>query len=109
MKNLAIVPAIFLLSGCQGDKSNTELKYTLSFHDSICFSTDKNDVLDYYRIEIYKGGSYRMFAQKEDVALSYPDTCIRPKLKKGYRYKLTYGLNGKNYYDSLFLNNDWKY
>ncbi|MGU3521909.1 putative T6SS immunity periplasmic lipoprotein [Enterobacteriaceae bacterium C23F] len=109
MKNVAIIPVIFLLSACQGDKSNDELRYTLSFRDSICFSTDKNDVLDYYRIEIYKGGTYRIFAHKEDVALSYPDTCIRPKLIKGYRYKLTYGINGKNYYDSLFLNNDWKY
>ncbi len=82
MKRLAILPFILLLTGCPGDKINTRHRDIFTYGGVICFSVDKKDVLNYYRIESYQGGSYIRISYKDDLNLSYPDTCIKPELKK---------------------------
>lgn len=106
MRTLVIPPLIILLSGCPGDKINTEHRDVFTYGGAICFSVDKKDILEYYRIESFQGGSYKILSYKDDLNLSYPDTCIKPESKRGYHYSLAYGLNGEHYSDSFILDND---
>nr|WP_258041654.1 hypothetical protein [Citrobacter amalonaticus] len=73
----------------------------------ICFSVDKSDVLNYYSIDSSKGG-YTAIDSKDNLHLSYPDTCIKLKLENGYKYNIHYGLNGKKYSDYFFIDKEGK-
>lgn len=107
MKRLTILPLVLLLTGCPGVENRAPVPRSVFINgDIICFSVDKQDVLNYYRIESYQRGSYQMISYKENINSSYPDTCIKPELNRGYRYHLTYDLNGERYDDSFFLDND---
>ncbi len=109
MRTLFILPLIILLSGCPGDKINTKHRDIFTYGGVICFSVDKKDVLEYYRIESFQGGSYKILSFRDDLNLSYPETCIKPDLKRDHHYSLTYGLNGIHYSDSFILDNDGNY
>lgn len=106
MKKLTIIPLTFILSGCPGDRNISQHRYIFMHDDIICFSINKNDVLNYYRIESSEGGSYHTILSKDQLNLSYPDTCIKPKLRNGYKYHISYDLNNKHYSDSFFIDND---
>ncbi|MEW5559491.1 putative T6SS immunity periplasmic lipoprotein [Enterobacter asburiae] len=107
MKRLAILPFILLLTGCPGMENRAPTPRSVFINgDIICFSVDKKDVLNYYRIESNQGGPYKTTSYKDDLNLSYPDSCIKPELNRGYSYHLTYDLNGEHYSDSFFLDND---
>jgi hypothetical protein len=108
MKKLAILPLVFLLAGCPGDRNISQQRYTYRNGEIICFSVDKKDTLTFYRIESNQGGAFHTILSKSNLKLSYPDTCIKPKLNYGYKYYISYGLNDKYYVDSFFINNDGK-
>lgn len=110
MKRLTILPLVLLLTGCPGAPYRASIpRDVFKSGDIICFSVDKKDVLNYYRIESNQGGPYKTISYKNDLNLSYPDTCIKPELNRGYSYHLTYELNGEHYSDSFFLDNDGNY
>ena len=110
MKRLIMLPLILILTGCPSMANRAPIPRSVFLNgDIICFSVDKKDALNYYRIESYQGGSYKRISYKDDLNLSYPDTCIKPELKRGYGYHLAYGLNGEHYDDSFILDNDGNY
>jgi hypothetical protein len=107
MKKITLLPIIFLLSGCPGGgKPPPEYRSVYINNDIICFSVDKHDSLKFYRIDSTSGISYKVIEVKEGINLSYPNTCIKPKLEKGYRYNITYNMNGKYYTDYFFIDNN---
>lgn len=107
MKKLTIIPLILLLSGCPGGgKPLPEHRSVFMQGDNICFSVNKSDVLNYYTISYEPERKYTIIEAKERVNSSYPGTCIKIKLTNGYRYNITYGLNGKYYSDYFFIDKD---
>lgn len=106
MKRLVMIPLIFLLSGCPGGMPAPEARYTYISNESLCFSVDKKDVLNYYLIESEQEKGYSTIKYGENLNLSYPDDCINIKWKYGYSYAVSYGLNGKNYIHEFFINNN---
>ncbi|HFZ8994123.1 TPA: putative T6SS immunity periplasmic lipoprotein [Citrobacter freundii] len=106
MRLLLLIPLILLLSGCPGGGKPIPQFRSVYMNDGvICFSVDKQDIVSFYRIDSTSGTEYRVIDAKEGVHLSYPNTCIKPKLEKGYKYNITYNLNGKYYTDYFFLDN----
>ncbi|WP_407439105.1 putative T6SS immunity periplasmic lipoprotein [Lelliottia sp.] len=106
MKKLVMIPLIFLLSGCPGGMPAPENRYTYISNERLCFSVDKKDVLNYYRIESDQEKGYTTIKHDTNLKLSYPDDCINIKWKYGYSYAVSYGLNGKNYIHEFFINNN---
>lgn len=108
MKTLAVIPLCLLLAGCPGGPKAPAARYVFYFNNALCFSVDKKDVLEYYRIEVNKGGKYEKVADsgKYKLNASYPGSCIKYKINPGYRYVISYGLNGKNYKDDVFIDNN---
>lgn len=106
MKKLLIIPFIFALLGCPGDNLLSIHRSVFMHGNVICFSLNKNDVLNYYTIDTVQGGEYKIVTYKEKIHLSYPDTCINVKLTNGYKYDIYYGLNGEKYSDHFFIDND---
>lgn len=103
MKILAILPFVFLISGCPGGNPAPQPQSTIINGEHLCFSTDEKDVLNYYRIESNEGGKYDTVRYGEGLNVSYPDDCINFKWKSGYSYAVSYGLNGKNYVHEFFI------
>ncbi|WP_313104523.1 putative T6SS immunity periplasmic lipoprotein [Pseudescherichia vulneris] len=99
MRILAAFTLCFLLTGCPGGPRAPEPRNTFISGDTLCFSIDRKDVLDYYRIESNESGHYDVVANsgKERLNVSYPQDCIKFSFKTGYDYAISYGLNGKNY------------
>lgn len=107
MKKLLFTPLVFLLSGCPGGgKPPPQVRGVFMHNDVICFSVNKSDVLDYYNIYYWHNANDTSVKASDNIHLSYPDTCITVKLKHGYGYNIDYGLNGKYYSDSFFIDND---
>ncbi|MEE9682873.1 putative T6SS immunity periplasmic lipoprotein [Lelliottia amnigena] len=106
MKRLVIIPLILLLSGCPGGRPAPENRYTYISNERLCFSVDKKDVLNYYRIESDQEKGYTTIKHDTNLKLSYPDDCINIKWKYGYSYAVSYGLNGENYVHEFFINNN---
>ncbi len=108
MKKLATLPLIFLISGCPGGNPAPHPRPTFINGDHLCFSTDKKDVLNYYRIESNDSSKYSVVKYDENLNLSYPDGCINLKWKIGYSYAVSYGLNGSNYIHEFFIDSNGK-
>lgn len=108
MKKLSLIPIVFLLSGCPGGNPAAEYRQVFMQGDVICFSVNKKDVLDYYRVDSTQAEGYIIIKAEERVSLTYPDTCIKVKLKRGYKYNIAYGLNGKKYSAYFFIDNNGK-
>lgn len=107
MKKLLSLPLVFLLSGCPGGGvPASEQRSVLRQGDSICFTVNKNDVLERYSIYYWPDRKYTVIKTDDRISLTYPDTCFKVKLKNGYEYNISYGLNGKNYSDSFFIDKD---
>ncbi|QBJ33782.1 membrane lipoprotein lipid attachment site-containing protein [Hafnia alvei] len=105
-KMLLILPLTFILTGCPGGKPAPHARYTYISDEILCFSIDKNDVLNYYRIESSQVKGYTVVKNAEGLNLSYPNDCINVKWKYGYSYAVSYGLNGRNYIHQFFIDNN---
>ncbi|MRS91094.1 hypothetical protein GJV04_13805 [Enterobacteriaceae bacterium RIT714] len=109
MKKLAILPVIYLLSGCPGGGNPVpHPRATFINGNHLCFSTNKDDVLSYYRIESNEREKFNTVGYDDNLNLSYPDDCINFKWKKGYSYAISYGLNGKNYVHEFVIDSNGK-
>lgn len=108
MKILAIITVCFFLTGCPGGPRAWETRSTFIYNDTLCFSVDKKDVLNFYWIEVNKGKGYEEIANsgKYKLNTSYPNSCIKFKFNPDYRYVISYGLNGKDYEDDVFIDNN---
>lgn len=106
IKILLILPLLFILAGCPGGKPGPHAKYTYINDEKLCFSVDKKDILNYYRIESNQDKGYAIVKSDYELHLSYPDDCIDVKWKYGYSYAVSYGLNGKNYIHQFFIDNN---
>lgn len=107
MKQLLILPVIFLLSGCPGGGVPVaEHRSVFREGDTICFTVNKTDVLDRYSIYYWPDKKYTVIKADDRVSLSYPDTCFKINLHNGYQYNIAYSLNGKSYSDSFFIDKD---
>lgn len=108
MKKTIIIPLAFILSGCPGGVPAPQPRVTYINGDYICFSIDKKDILNYYRIESSQDKGYSIVKYNDKLFLSYPNDCINFKWKYGYSYSISYGLNGKNYVHNFFIDNNGK-
>lgn len=106
MKRLSFLPLLLLLVGCLGGNPAAEHRSVFMQRNVICFSVNKSDVLNYYRISSVQDGKYHIITADEQLNLTYPDTCFKVKLTKGYKYNVAYGLNGIKYSDYFFIDND---
>ena len=110
MKRLAILSVIFLLSGCPGGNPAPHPRATVINGEHLCFSVDKNDVLNYYTVDTSEGGKIRTVVSSgyNKLNYSYPDNCIDVKWKNNHTYVINYGLNDKKYVHEFFIDNTGK-
>lgn len=106
MKKIIITALTVLLTGCPGGKPAPVQRSVFIHADTVCFSVNKADILNHYNVYYSPKGMYTVIAAKDNIQLSYPNTCIKIKLENGYQYNIYYGLNGKQYTDAFFLDKD---
>ncbi|MFX0614039.1 putative T6SS immunity periplasmic lipoprotein [Escherichia coli] len=107
MKRLLIIPLIIPLSGCPGGGvPASEQRSVFRQGDTICFTTNKTDVLNRYNIYYWPEKKYTVIKADDKISLSYPNTCFKIKLQNGYQYNIAYSLNGKSYSDLFFIDKD---
>ncbi|WP_336209755.1 putative T6SS immunity periplasmic lipoprotein [Enterobacter sp. P82] len=107
MKKLLIFPIAFLLSGCPGGGVPiAEHRSVFIQGDTICFTVNKTDVLERYSIYYWPKKKYTVIKSDNNISLSYPNTCFNVNLKNGYKYNISYSLNGKSYSYQFFIDND---
>lgn len=110
MKMLTILILVLLLTGCPGMGNRASIQRGVFTHrDVVCFSVNKKDVLDFYVIYYWPKKKYTVVKADSSFGLSYPNTCFTVKFKHGYQYMFRYGLNGKSYSHSIFVDNDGNY
>ncbi|WP_338070525.1 putative T6SS immunity periplasmic lipoprotein [Enterobacter oligotrophicus] len=99
-----------LITGCPGDNRAPKTRFTFINGNHICFSIDKNDVLNFYtiysskahKISVVTGSGYKK------LNIAYPNTCLNVKWEKGLTYIIHYGLNDKKYVHQFDINNNGK-
>lgn len=104
--------SIILLSACQSDADRLVFDQwrPLSVDNQrICYSLNKDDVLNYYDLTSSEGGAIHSLLNSgyEPLSLSYPHSCIDIKLKTGFVYVTLYILNGVKYRYDFFIDNSW--
>lgn len=107
-KALSLFPLCIVLAGCPGGYPAPHTRATFINGDYLCFSVNKEDILDYYTIYSSEGMDINIVTSSEGINMnvSYPDTCIDIKWKYGYSYAVSYGLNGKKYAHEFFIDNN---
>ena len=110
MKRLIILPVIFLLCGCPGGNSAPHPRATVINGEHLCFSADKNDVLNYYTVDTSEDGKIQTVVSSGYNKLNsyYPDNCIDVKWQNNHTYVINYGLNDKKYVHEFFIDNTGK-
>lgn len=107
MKTLLIFPFTLILTGCPGGGKPATIQRSVFMQGhTICFSINKNDILERYSIYYWPNKKYTILKATDKISSSYPDTCVNVKLPKGYKYDIAYSLNGISYSDSFFIDND---
>ncbi|WP_139156319.1 putative T6SS immunity periplasmic lipoprotein [Leclercia sp. LSNIH1] len=107
MKRLLTLPFIVILTGCPGGGKPASIHRSVYMqNNTICFTINKSDILKRYSIYYWPNKKYTVIEAKDNISLSYPDTCVNVKLPKGYNYNIAYNLNGVSYSDSFFIDND---
>ncbi|EJP4075168.1 putative T6SS immunity periplasmic lipoprotein [Atlantibacter sp.] len=105
-----IVPLSFLLAGCPGGNPAPHPRATFINGDHLCFSVDKEDVLNYYTVDTNEGGKIQTVVSSgiNKLNSSYPDNCIDVKWKNNHTYVINYGLNSKKYVHEFFIDSNGK-
>lgn len=108
MKKIALIPLIFLLSGCPGGNPAPHSRATFINGEHLCFSTDKNDVLNYYTVDTSENGKIQTVVSSgyDKLNSSYPANCIDVKWQNNHNYVINYGLNDKKYVHEFFIDGD---
>ncbi|TDN60451.1 putative T6SS immunity periplasmic lipoprotein [Scandinavium goeteborgense] len=108
MKILVYIPLVIMLVGCPGGPRAPETKPTLINGDSLCFSINNKDELNYYNITTTNNDDIIFLDSSGNVKLHlfYPDSCINIQWKYGHSYVISYGLNGKNFVHEFFIDNN---
>ena len=107
MKKLFTLSFILVLTGCPGGGKPASVHRSVFMQgNTICFTINKNDILERYSIYYWPDKKYTVLKAKDNISLSYPETCANVKLPKGYNYNIAYSLNGISYSDSFFIDND---
>lgn len=109
MKKLLILPLIFLLTGCPGKgKEGAQYGERKAIHidgNRVCFTLDKNDVLESYSLAP-NSNVFNELLRSYSSHLYYPDTCFTVNLEKAVVYGVDFKLNQKNYYYTFIIDND---
>ncbi len=107
-KTILILLLCSLLTGCPGGKRAPKTRSTFINGNYLCFSINKNDVLNYYVIYSSESLKSPIIKASDNINLnvSYPNTCIEIKWKYGYSYTVSYGLNNKDYHHEFFIDNN---
>lgn len=110
MKRSILLPLIFLLAGCPGGNPAPHPRATLVNGEHLCFSTNREDVLNYYTVDTSENGEIRtvMSSASNRIASSYPNNCIDVKWQSNHTYAINYGLNGKKYVHEFFIDSNGK-
>lgn len=110
MKRLALLPVIFLLSGCPGGNPAPHPRATFINGEHLCFSVDNKDILNYYTVDASEGGKIQTVVSSggNKSNSSYPDNCIDVKWQNNHTYVINYGLNDKKYVHEFFIDNAGK-
>ena len=105
MKRLAILPLLFLLSGCPGGNPAPHARTTFINGEHLCFSADNKDVLNYYTVDTSENGKIETVVSSgyNKLNSSYPANCIDVKWKNNHTYVVNYGLNDKKYVHEFFI------
>ena len=107
MKRLRLLPLILILTGCPCVGKPASIQRSVFMQvNIICFTINKNDILERYSIYYWPNKKYTVLKASDKISSSYPDTCVNVKLPKGYNYNIAYSLNGISYSDSFFIDND---
>jgi len=104
---LNLLPCFALLTGCGAGDRIAPWRPVLVYKEKICFSVDKNDVLNRYNVSFTQGGTYKEFASTQRLSLSYPASCVKIALSPGYTYGVSYTLNNINYRYVFFIDHEW--
>ncbi|HED4146207.1 putative T6SS immunity periplasmic lipoprotein [Raoultella ornithinolytica] len=110
MKRLAILPLLFLLSGCPGGNPAPHARTTFINGEHLCFSADNKDVLNYYTVDTSENGKIETVVSSgyNKLDSSYPANCIDVKWKNNHTYVVNYGLNDKKYVHEFFIDANGK-
>ena len=110
MKKLAILPVIFLLSGCPDGNPAPHPRATFINGHHLCFSVDKKDLLNYYTVDESDNGKIQTVVSSgyNKSNSSYPDNCINVKWKSNHIYVVNYSLNNKKYVHEFFIDSNGK-
>lgn len=110
-KSITFLPLLLFLAGCPGkDREGAESGERRAIYvdnNRVCFTTDKNDVLNRYILSTNSIENKKLLVG-DFKHLTYPSTCFTVNLEKGLVYGASYTLNGKNHYYTFIITNDGK-
>ena len=96
------LPLIFLLAGFPGGNPAPHPRATFINGEHLCFSTNRQDVLNYYTVDTSENGEIRT------VVSSARNNCIDVKWQGNHTYAINYGLNGMKYVHEFFIDSNGK-
>lgn len=83
MKKLFTLSFILVLTGCPGGGKPASVHRSVFMQgNTICFTINKNDILERYSIYYWPDKKYTVLKAKDNISLSYPETCTNVKLPK---------------------------
>lgn len=111
MKKLIVFISVIVLTGCPC-KGYEGKQYGLwrAIHidgNRVCFTIDKNDVLESYRLAS-NNDAFNKLLHNYSTRLSYPDTCFTVNFEKAVIYGGRYKINKQWYNYSFIIDNDGK-
>jgi len=108
MKKLLITSLVVLLTGCPGKgKEGAQYGERKAIHSEgnrVCFTLDKNDVLESYSLSPNHDVIDKLL-RNYSAQLIYPDTCFHVNLEQAVVYGTRYTVNQKMYYYTFIIDN----
>lgn len=109
MRIPVLIMSVILLTGCpRKGYEGAQYGSWRAIHiggNRICFTLDKDDVLESYRIGPNSNVSHKLL-YNYSTQLSYPDTCFTAHLEKAMIYGARYMINKQWYNYSFIIDND---